>query len=345
MSRSLVATSFAVAMLVASPGARAQAASAKVAYTRAPSSAEVAAAQALLASDAQPEFRDARGQPISGVAFTAAAKAGQRYIAKPDTAHKTMILQLLPPGVDTPGSQTLTSTSHTTLSVTDHGRHYPATLHGINGRSITLQAFVAGAPRHQRYTVHIDKAAGTATLTLLPLGAAPPGSHPTADFAGIAQAPAPSVSQAVIPAPGSMFPAFTLPRLGRGTLDSARLKGHPYVVDFFFADCIGCIAELPELNAFHRQHPAWRVLAITFDDAKTAATFVQQRHFNWPVAYDGKAFDHRVGLQVYPTMVVVGADGKVLATRVGAQSGTSAASLQQWVADSVATAHATAARH
>ncbi len=300
-----------------------------------PSSASVAQAQAMMRFKAAPVFRDQHGKLINGKTFTAAVENGQRFTSKPDFEHKRFVLTLLPPGVDKPGSfssadlKTRRSTANT-LTVGD--KHYRVVFHDPHGNPIDQTTFAAGAARHQRYTTHLDKNHGTAVLTLLPPGVDKPGSQPTSLWATA------STMLAPVPRPGTHFPAFDLPRVGGGRIDSASLKGKPYVVDFFFADCIGCIAELPELDAYHEQFPDRRVVAITYDDGRTAADFVKQRHFNWPVLHDGKAFTDKLGIKVYPTMLVVGADGKVLATRIGARSDASAASLEKWV--KAALAHA-----
>lgn len=310
-----------------------------------PSAAHATGQNTKPPSGATPTFHDANGHTITATEFVAAGKAGQRYVAKPDHEHKTMVLTLLPPGVNTPGSLSLKEGApHKQMSVeTFHedidGVHYQVVFHDQAGKTISLKSFVAGAPQQQRFTTHMDRHSATETLTLLPIGKNEPGSEPTSTWAKLTS----PTSLAVVPKRGTVFPAIELPEVGGGRVDAARLKGEPYLVDFFFADCVGCIEELPMLNTYHQQYPSLRVLALTHDDAKTAAAFVKQRHFAWPVAYDGKAFLHKLGIEVYPTLVLVGADGKVLATRVGSHTDATAQSLERWVAKGLAAASPTAA--
>lgn len=292
------------------------------------------------AANSMIEFHDQHGRPISSSQFTAAVKKGQRYTAKEDLQAGKILMTLLPLGVNAPGS--ISSAPHITITLMKAPSvmeapsvHYKVVFHDIHGKPIDLKTFTAGAPRHQRYTTQFDKARRLAVLTLLPIGANAPGSNPTSDLAMTS----PSSMQAV-PKPGTTFPSFDLPRVGGGRIDSANLTGKPYVVDFFFAKCIGCIAELPMLDAYHQQYPRQPVFAVTFDDARTAAGFVKQRRFNWPVAYDGLKFIiNKLGVNAFPTMVVVGADGKVLASRIGSDSSMTPKTLETWITASMDDPH------
>ncbi|MGH8124340.1 MAG: TlpA family protein disulfide reductase [Rhodanobacteraceae bacterium] len=281
------------------------------------------------------EFRNQHGKPISSDQFTAAVKGGQRFTAKNGMQADRVILTLLPPGVNAPGSQSwvdVTQSSSSSTSLLIHGVHYKVVFHDEHGKTTDQKTFAAGASKQQRYTTRLDKQNGTAILTLLPIGTNKPGAEPTSIWA---RALTTATRMAPAPKPGTRFAAFDLPKVGGGRISSATLKGKLYVVDFFFADCVGCIAELPILNAFHKRYPQRQVVALTFDNAKTAAGFVSKRHFNWPVAYGAMSFDHKLGIKVYPTMVVVGADGKVHATRVGSDTDLTPAKLEKWVVASI----------
>lgn len=286
-------------------------------------------------------MEDADGKPIEQPAFDATLRGGQRYVSRIDGKSGAVVLRLLPRGDMQPGSFAPTDMQHLTFSfMTVAGVHYIIELHDPHGRRIDEAAFTAGAARGQRYLTTLDRKNRVAILTLLPIGVNKAGSQPTSTWA---QAFAPDMT--AIPKPGAHFAAFDLPGLGGGRIDSASLAGKPYVVDFFFAECVGCIAELPVLNAWHRQHPEQAVIAITFDDAGTAADFVKQHRFDWPVAYAGKAFTDKLGIKVYPTLSVVGADGTVLATRVGSDDNLTPAKLEKWIAASLDGTHQGSARH
>lgn len=74
---------------------------------------------------------------------------------------------------------------------------------------------------------------------------------------------------------------------------------------------------MPALNAYAAQHPDLHALAITFDDAKTAHTSVDKRHFRWPVAYGGQALMDKLQVRDYPTLPLLDTQGRQLATRSG----------------------------
>ncbi|HET7299280.1 MAG TPA: TlpA disulfide reductase family protein [Oleiagrimonas sp.] len=119
---------------------------------------------------------------------------------------------------------------------------------------------------------------------------------------------------------GKPLPRFSLPLVSGGKADPASVKGATTLVDFFFSGCVGCIEELPALNAFASNHPHMHFLAITYDDADTAKAFVNKRHFAWPVAYDGQAYLNRLKVSVYPTLLLLDANGDVRGMHIGMPS-------------------------
>ena len=105
-------------------------------------------------------------------------------------------------------------------------------------------------------------------------------------------------------------------------LDGTRFRasdrsGRKTFVNFFFAECVPCIEEVPALNEFARKNKDLRVVAVTFDDPATARHFIQQYKFEWPVVAGAQSFISEVGVQTYPTFVLLNSDG----TLAGVQSG------------------------
>lgn len=141
-------------------------------------------------------------------------------------------------------------------------------------------------------------------------------AHPTRTSAAVsiaakgAPAPRPSVFKL---APGVAFPKFNL-RNNRGAkVGNSALTGKLTLVNFLFATCAPCIAELPVLNAFARSHPRIQSLGVTFDNASEAGQFVRQRHFEWPLITDAQSLIDAVGVTSYPAFALVGGDGRILA--------------------------------
>lgn len=126
--------------------------------------------------------------------------------------------------------------------------------------------------------------------------------------------PPPSVKTTFKVAAGDAFPAFEL-RNGKGKIVSqADLKGRYTLVNFFFAACAPCIAEIPALNAFASKNPRTRVLAVTFDEAAKASAFAARWDFRWPIVPGGRVLFDSVGVVHVPAFVLVDPKGRVVAT-------------------------------
>lgn len=155
-----------------------------------------------------------------------------------------------------------------------------------------------------------------AFLTLVSSGRSFNIAHPTAasasvSIAGKNAAPARPASYKL--APGAAFPTFKL-RSNRGAMvDNRSLSGKVTLVNFLFATCAPCIAELPVLNAFAKAHPEIQSLGVTFDSASEARQFAVQRHFEWPLLANAQALVDAIGVTTYPGFALVGADGRILA--------------------------------
>ncbi|HET7562341.1 MAG TPA: TlpA disulfide reductase family protein [Rhodanobacteraceae bacterium] len=213
-------------------------------------------------------------------------------------------------------------------------QHYAVRFLGSTGKPLNFHTFMQTAQAGQRFVIATNDKTGTAVWKLLPPGVA------TADSLSIV--PPPPTKKV-----GSPLPTFTLSALAGGTIANADFKGTPFLIDFFFADCKGCIQELPLLDAYAQRHPQQRVLMVTFDDKGTAKAFVEKWHPAWPVAYAAQKFDNAIGINVYPTMALIDADGRVAALHVGAFGETQkdAGKLAAWVAAHLGDAHAGAAAH
>jgi len=176
------------------------------------------------------------------------------------------------------------------------------------GRPIGKSAFLRAVTHGRQFSYKRDEAGESTSFTLLARDAkAKATSASTLKSA---------VHQDYKLKPGQAFPAFQLATVGGGSVDSASLLGRPTMVHFFFAECVLCFVENPVLNAYAQKHPEVRVLAVTRDDASTAATYAQQRQLAWPVAYAGQALLDALGVTVFPTMALVSADGRLLDIRV-----------------------------
>ena len=99
------------------------------------------------------------------------------------------------------------------------------------------------------------------------------------------------------------------------------------------------------MNAYRRQHPEVQVLALTFDDLKTAQGFVKQRGLQWPILVEGMDLINTAGVSAFPTFALVGPDGRVRAIAPSATimgrdaKELSVGALSTWVAQGSAAKH------
>ena len=164
-----------------------------------------------------------------------------------------------------------------------------------NGKEITAAQF---AKRTQEegasFEMKRDEAGGSATLTLKPK------LTPASEVGAIA-----------------LLPPLDLHDLFGRRIRNLDLAGRPTLINFFFETCVPCIKEAPVLNLYRRRHMEFNYLAITPDGAEAARRFVQQRNFDWPVAYDGQPFIDAMKVTGYPTYVLVASDGRILGRGTG----------------------------
>jgi thiol-disulfide isomerase/thioredoxin len=115
----------------------------------------------------------------------------------------------------------------------------------------------------------------------------------------------------------------------------SEFDGKPLVVNFWATWCPPCVRELPLLDRWHarRDDDGLAVVAIALEsDLELVRTFVEQRDLTLPVRLSapGKTdLSSRFGnvRGVLPYSVLIGADGRVLAQKMGELD---ADKLQQW---------------
>jgi thiol-disulfide isomerase/thioredoxin len=186
-----------------------------------------------------------------------------------------------------------------------------------SGKPITFDQFVAAA-RGGSFSKDIDTEAKKAVFRV---------NDPSTSHKSAAKAPALNVGR------GQSLPATELSTLAGGRWTPVAKDGRYTLLSFYFDECVPCIAEIPALNAYAHAHPEVRVLAVTFDAAKSARTFRATRHLEWPIAPDAQAFIDALGVRTYPTLLLVRPDGTLADsfTAAGLESKDGAARLEAWV--------------
>jgi thiol-disulfide isomerase/thioredoxin len=97
-----------------------------------------------------------------------------------------------------------------------------------------------------------------------------------------------------------------------GTISSNHFDHELTVVNFFFYECTGCIAEIPALNAFHAAHPEAGALAITYDAKEGLAAFRKKYGLQWEIVTDAVSFFDKANIAMYPTLGIVDRKGRLL---------------------------------
>ena len=136
---------------------------------------------------------------------------------------------------------------------------------------------------------------------------------------------------------GSLLPPLSLPDIAdvpQPLHDGQR----PLLVNFWATWCAPCVEEMPLLDAFARSQPAdgVRVVGVALDGSDEVVEFLGRVPVDYPILVAGPPRSGDVSEQlgnsrgVLPFSVLVGADRRILATRMGDFS---AAELEEWVAE------------
>ena len=214
-----------------------------------------------------------------------------------------------------PAGDPIAANSHASQVVVHFdGERVKMIYHGTDGKPISAAAFNAAIKQGRHFSAAVDKNA--TTMTLLAVGAKSNlMQRRTANgkIEMVAIAPQPSVTIH----PGQPLPLFSLPTVAGARVTPTMLRGKVTLVDFFFAQCVACIEEMPALNAFVKDHPQMNFLAVTFDNGAIAKKFVHKWHDTWPVAFNGMPLVQKLGVTGFPTLLLLGKNGKLLAQYVG----------------------------
>jgi thiol-disulfide isomerase/thioredoxin len=110
-------------------------------------------------------------------------------------------------------------------------------------------------------------------------------------------------------------------QLGDGTLfDLAEHRGQPVVLSFWATWCGPCRQEAPELNRLAQS--GVKVIGLSVDDLPLSAVAAkaQRMGIRYPVGKSAPELAARLGIASIPTTCIVGADGRLLASRTGVAS-------------------------
>jgi peroxiredoxin len=146
------------------------------------------------------------------------------------------------------------------------------------------------------------------------------------------QQPAPRTTAAI----GQPLPAISLPDLDGKAHLLSDYRGRRVLLNFWASWCVPCLAEMPALAMAQKKfgEHAPIVVGIAMDEPAHVQAFLAAHPVNYPILI-GRINPPSTSLQlgnvhqVLPYSVLIGADGRILATHAGPLS---AAQLEEWVA-------------
>lgn len=123
------------------------------------------------------------------------------------------------------------------------------------------------------------------------------------------------------PAVGYRAPDFTLRDLTGTTVHLADLRGHPVILNFWFASCAGCQTEAPALEQLYQAHASAGLVVVGVNVADLtgdARQFTQHYALTYPIVLDA----HRQVVIAYrvtamPTSFFVDSQGVIRAMLTG----------------------------
>ena len=114
---------------------------------------------------------------------------------------------------------------------------------------------------------------------------------------------------------GQQFPEFEMQDLAGNTYNLDQLTGKTTLFKTWFIGCKACIAEFPELNDLvdaYEDDERFQFISLATDAPDRLGRFLAKKDFNYQVVAEQQDFiTGTLGLNVYPTHIVVGADGTI----------------------------------
>lgn len=123
---------------------------------------------------------------------------------------------------------------------------------------------------------------------------------------------------------GKAAPDFALTNLSGKTVRLSDFKGKIVLLDFWATWCPPCRREIPDFVQLQKQYASkgFTIVGIALDDGGAAVVkpVAQKLGVNYPVVIgNAQIADDYGGIQALPTAFLVGRDGKILNSFVGAR--------------------------
>ncbi len=120
---------------------------------------------------------------------------------------------------------------------------------------------------------------------------------------------------------GSRMRDFTLVDMNGKQVKLSDYAGRPVLINAWATWCPPCQAEMPDLNAFYQKYRASGLIILGIDAGETrdvVVDFLKKQNISFPILLDSnEALMDSLGIQDYPTSILVGKDGNIKAIHVG----------------------------
>lgn len=130
-----------------------------------------------------------------------------------------------------------------------------------------------------------------------------------------------------VPAPtnrGETFPNFILYDINAKVIRSSDLKGKILVFNFWFSTCRPCLNEMQGLNTLAEKYKDRKdvvFLAAGWEKKTVITQFLQAKKIKYTVCPESIGLINMLKIKSYPTNIVVGKDGKIIADYIGGLPG------------------------
>ncbi len=118
---------------------------------------------------------------------------------------------------------------------------------------------------------------------------------------------------------GKKIMPFKLKDINGKVVDSKKLKGKVVVFNFWFIGCKPCVEEIPELNELVSRYTAEDIvfLAVALDKKSKLKRFLKAQPYDYNIVPDERKFAKSNDVAMYPTHMIVDADGVISYVKSG----------------------------